>query len=246
MPVDEPAPYFLINQTAAAEMGIADPVGRRMKVLGFHGILIGIVKDYHFKLPREGIGPPVLCMTPWDKRYVLVRIRPGSGGASAGFGRDPGVWNRYAPGMPFDYDFFDDAYDRNYRTEQELGAEFKAFSGLGVLISCLGLTGLMAYVVERKRKEIGIRKLLGASLPDIVSQVNKEFLVPVLLSNLIAWPAAFGAMRMWLRGFAFHADLSIGIFLASAVTTLAVAAITVGFQSVKAARQNPALALKSE
>jgi len=245
-PADRPAPYFLINETAAAEMGIADPIGRRMKAFGFQGTLIGIVKNYHFKLLREGIGPLVLCMSPWDLRYVLVRIRPGSGGPQSVLAGIRDVWNQYAPGMPFDYDFFDAAYDRNYRTEQKLGAEFKAFSGLGILISCLGLIGLMAYVVERKRKEIGIRKLLGASLPGIVSQVNKEFLVPVLLSNLIGWPTAFWAMKMWLRGFAFHADLSVGIFLAAALCTLTLALITVSFQSVKAARENPASSLKSE
>lgn len=245
-PVDGPAPYFIVNQKAAAETGLANPVGTRFSVFGGQGTLIGIVKDYHFKLLREDIGPLVLCMTPWDKRYILIRIRPEMGGTQPILAGIKEVWDQYAPGMPFSYDFFDTAYDRNYQAEQNMGSEFKVFTFLGIFISCLGLIGLMAFVAERKRKEIGIRKVLGATLPDILAQINKEFLVPVLLSNLIAWPAAYWAMKTWLRGFVFHAPLSLGIFLAAAVSTLAVALITVSFQSVKAAQENPARSLKSE
>jgi len=245
-PIDEPAPYFIINRKAAEEMGIANPVGMRFSVFGAQGTLIGIVEDYHFKLLRENIGPLVLCMTPWDKRYILVRIQPEMGGRQPILAGIKEVWDQYAPGMPFSYDFFDTAYDRNYQAEQKMESEFRIFTFLGIFISCLGLIGLVAYVAERKRKEIGIRKVLGATLPTILAQINKEILIPVLLSNLIAWPAAYWAMKTWLRGFAFHTDLSLGIFLAAAVFTLAAALITVSFQSVKAAQENPARSLKSE
>jgi putative ABC transport system permease protein len=245
-PVDAPAPYFIVNEKAAAQMGIAHPVGTRFSVFGAKGTLIGIVKDYHFKLLREDVGPLVLCMTPWDMRYILIRIQPEKAGMPSLLAGIKEVWDEYAPGMPFSYDFFDTAYDRNYQTEQRMGSEFRVFTFLGIFISCLGLVGLTAYVVERKRKEIGIRKVLGATLPRILAHLNREFLGPVLLSNLIAWPAAYWAMKMWLRGFVFHANLSLGIFLAAAGATLAVALITVSFQSVRAAQENPARSLKTE
>jgi len=207
-PADAPAPYFIINQKAAAEMGIADPVGRQFSAFGGQGTLIGIVKDFHFKLLKESVGPLVLCMTPWDKRYILIRIQPEGGGNKAVLAGIREVWNQYVPGMPFSYDFFDTAYDRNYQAERRMGSEFMVFTGLGIFISCLGLVGMMAYVVERKRKEIGIRKVLGATVPGIVTKANKELLVPILASDLVAWPAAYWAMKTWLRGFAFHAALS--------------------------------------
>ena len=127
-----------------------------------------------------------------------------------------------------------------------MGREFRYFSFLGIFISCLGLIGLAAYVAERKRKEIGIRKVLGACLPDILRRINGEFLVPILLSNLIAWPAAYWAMRSWLRGFAFHTNLEVLLFLIPTAFALAVALFTVSIQSFKAARENPAISLKRE
>ena len=124
--------------------------------------------------------------------------------------------------------------------------EFKYFSFLGIFISLLGLVGLAAYMAEQKRKEIGIRKVLGASVAGITGQINREFVTPVLLSNLIAWPVAFWAMSAWLRSFAFRTSLSLGVFFLAGFATLAVALATVSFQAIRAARANPVQSLKRE
>src|SRR4030042_2164066 len=127
-----------------------------------------------------------------------------------------------------------------------MGLEFQYFSCLGIFISLLGLVGLAAFMAEQRRKEIGIRKVLGATVAGITGQINREFLTPILLSNLIAWPVAYWAMRTWLRGFAYRTSLSLGVFFLAGFATLAIALTTVSFQAVKAARANPAPSLKRE
>jgi putative ABC transport system permease protein len=169
-----------------------------------------------------------------------------NGSTSSVLGRIEEVWERFAPGVPFSYEFLDAAFARNYQAEQKMADEFKYFSFLGMAISLLGLVGLAAYVAEQKRKEIGIRKVLGATTAGIAGHINRAFLWPVLLSNLVAWPIAYWAMSAWLRGFAYRTPLSPGIFLLAGLTAVAIASLTVSFQSVRAARANPVLSLKRE
>jgi putative ABC transport system permease protein len=177
---------------------------------------------------------------------VLVKIRSDAGSIPEALAGIKDVWDEFVPGTPFFYEFLDTAYDRNYRAERKMSREFWYFSFLGIFISCLGMIGLAAYIAERKRKEIGIRKVLGATLPEILQQINKEFLGPILISNLIAWPAAYWAMKTWLRGFAFRTNIPLWIFFASAVFALTAGLLTVSFQSFKAARENPVNSLKFE
>jgi putative ABC transport system permease protein len=239
-------PYFIVNQKAVEEMKLKNPVGARFSLWGWNGTVLGVVNDFHFRPLREDLRPLLMFVLPEIYNQVLVKIRPENGNIPEVLAGIKDVWDEFAPGTPFSYEFLDTAYDRNYRAEQRMGKEFRYFSFLGIFISCLGLIGLAAYIAERKRKEIGIRKVLGATLPDILQQVNKEFLGPILLSNLVAWPAAYWAMKTWLQGFAFRTNISLGIFFVSAVSTLAVGLFTVSFQSFKAARENPARSLKCE
>ena len=240
------APYFIVNQMAAAEMKIKNPVGRQFTLWGWTGTVLGVVKDFHFRSLRRNIKPLVLFIYPRAYQQILVKIRPGNGPASEILARIKEVWEKFAPEMPFAYEFLDASYDRNYQTERTMGKEFRVFSFLGIFISCLGLIGLTAYLAERRKKEIGIRKVLGANLGDILGRLNKEFLAPILVSNLIAWPVGYWVMKTWLRGFAFHTDIAPGIFLISTVATLALAMLTISAQSFKAARANPAVSLKNE
>jgi putative ABC transport system permease protein len=246
-PVQE-APYFIVNQRAVEEMklGSVSAVGARFSLWGWNGTIIGVVKDFHFRSLHEEVKPLLLFVFPRYYNRILVKIRPTDGPTSAVLKRVGDVWEKFAPGIPFTYEFLDAAFAWNYQAEQKMGLEFKYFSFLGIFISLLGLVGLAAYMAEQKRKEIGIRKVLGATAAGIAGRINREFLTPILLSNLIAWPVAYWAMNTWLRGFAYRATLSIGIFLLAGLAALAVASITVSFQAVRAARANPVQSLKRE
>jgi putative ABC transport system permease protein len=239
-------PYFIVNQKAVEEMKLKNPVGARFSLWGRRGTVVGVVKDFHFRPLHEDLRPLLIFILPEIYNRVLVKIRPENGNVPGVLAGIKDVWDEFAPGTPFSYEFLDTAYDRNYRAEQRMGKEFRYFSFLGIFISCLGLIGLTAYIAERKKKEIGIRKVLGATLPDILKQINKEFLGPIVFSNLIAWPAAYWAMKTWLKGFAFRTNISLWLFFVSTAFVLAVGLFTVSFQSFKAARENPAKSLKCE
>jgi len=239
-------PYFIVNQKAVAEMKLKDPVGARFSLWAWNGTVLGVVKDFHFRPLREDLNPLLMFVLPGIYSQVLVKIRPVNGRTAEALAGIKNVWDEFVPGTPFSYEFLDTAYDRVYRAEQRMGQEFRYFAFLGIFISCLGLIGLAAYVAQRKRKEIGIRKVLGAGLPDILRQINREFLGPILLSNLVAWPAAYWAMKTWLQGFAFRTNIPLWIFFVSAASALAIGLLTVSFQSFKAAREEPVNSLKCE
>jgi putative ABC transport system permease protein len=242
----EKSPYFIINQRAAAEMGLKNPVGHRFSLWEWNGTVVGVVKDFHFRSLHEKVTPLLLFIEPDAFGQILVRIRPDGGPVSAVLGRIRKVWETFAPDIPFSYGFLDSAVAANYQAEQNMGLEFNYFSFLGIFIACLGLFGLAAAAVEQKRKEIGIRKVFGATVSDILRHTNREFLGPVLLSNLIAWPLAFWAMNRWQQGFAYRASLSLDLFLIAAITTLFIALLTVSYQSFRAARASPVESLRYE
>ena len=150
-----------------------------------------------------------------------------------------------APGNPFEIRFLDDAVAEMYRAEQQMGAIINAFAVLAVLISCLGLFGLASFMTERRTREIGIRKVLGSSVPAVVSLFSRSFGKWVLLANLVAWPVAFYAMNRWLQNFAYRTSIGIGVFILSALLALTIALFTVSYQSIKAATTNPLTTLRS-
>ena len=240
------APYFIVNQRAVEEMKLKSPVGTRFSLWGWNGTLLGVVKDFHFRSLHEEVRPLMIFIFPRIYSRILVKIRPEGRPTSEVLDSIKDVWEKFAPGMPFNYEFLDAAFAWSYQAEQKMALEFKYFSFLGIFISLLGLVGLAAYMAEQKRKEIGIRKVLGATVAGITGQINKEFVTPILLSNLIAWPVAYWAMTTWLKGFAYRASLSIGIFLLAGFAALAIALFTVSFQAFKAARANPVQSLKRE
>ncbi|MBN1939944.1 MAG: ABC transporter permease [Candidatus Aminicenantes bacterium] len=240
------APLFIVNQKAVEEMKLAHPVGARFTLWDWKGMIIGVVKDFHFRSLREDVRPLLLFVLPGYYNRLLVKVRPIDGSTAEVLKRIENVWGTYAPGHPFSYEFLDAAYARNYQAEQKMGREFKYFSFLGMFISLLGLVGLAAYMAERKQKEIGIRKVLGATTAGLAGRMIREFLVPILLANVIAWPLAYWAMSAWLRSFAYRTSVTAGVFPTVGLAVLAIAVATVGFQTVRAARANPALSLKRE
>jgi putative ABC transport system permease protein len=209
--------------------------------------VIGIVKDYHFQSLHEEIRPLVLYnVHPSGGNYsrMSLRIRPENIQETIGFLRDK--WREFDSQYPLEFSFLDDQYDALYRAEERLGKLFGYFTALAILIGCLGLFGLSAYSAEQRTKEIGIRKVLGATASNVTMLLVREFTKWVLLAVLIAWPAGYYIMNTWLQNFAYRITLGVDTFLLSALLALAIAIMTVAYQAVKAAVANPVDSLKYE
>ncbi len=235
---------IVINESAMKMIGMENPVGKQL-VFGESPVtIIGVVKDYHFKSLHSEIGPLVMAIIPSLYRYVFVKLDAGT--VAATLNHMKAAWKTLFPDTPFEYHFLDEDYDKLYRSEQRMGTLFDHFTALAVVISCLGLFGLASFMAEKRTKEIGIRKILGASVSGIVVLLNKEFTKWVLVANVLAWPVAYYAMSKWLEGFAYRINLDIWIFVLAALIAYAIAVGTVSYQSVKAAVANPADSLRYE
>jgi len=238
------ASNFILNETAIKEMGINDPVGKRFNMWGIEGKIIGVVKDFNFRPLHTGIEP--LILTPKAMPYTYIIIRIPSENYTSAIKYLEGVWNRINPEYPLDYHFLDEDFDRLYWDEQRLGKIFGYFTCLAIFIACLSLYGLVAFIAERETKEIGIRKVLGASIIGITAMLSKEFAKWVLLANVIAWPVAYFVMHMWLQNFAYQTSIRLWMFILSAALALIIAMLTISYQSIKAAVANPVDLLRHE
>ena len=236
---------YIVNQAAAEVMGESSPVGKSFSQWGNQGKIIGVVEDFHFKSLNTQVEPLVLRLTPAEPYgYLMVRI--GAADIAANVRAVEEAWRKAAPQFPFETRFLDDEFDSMYRAEQRMGKLFNAFTSLAIFIACLGLLGLASFMAEQRTKEIGIRKVLGASAGNIVLLLSREFLLLVGIANVVAWPAAYYFMRRWLENYAYHADISVLIFAASAVLALVIALLTVSYQSLKAATADPVESLRYE
>ncbi|UCE42102.1 MAG: ABC transporter permease [Candidatus Aminicenantes bacterium] len=234
----------VINETAKKIMGMEDPVGKQLIFGDAATIIIGVVKDYHFKSMHSEIEPLLMAIVPTLYRYVFIKLE--SGNIPNTIADIKSIWGTFFPDTPFEYHFLDEAYDKLYRTEQRMGTLFNYFTVLAILISCLGLFGLASFMAEKRTKEIGIRKVLGASLSGIVVLLNKQFTKWILIANLVSWPIAYYAMFKWLQGFAYRIKLEFWTFALAAMIALAIAMMTVSYQSIKAALADPADSLRYE
>ncbi|MCB9305372.1 MAG: ABC transporter permease [Lewinellaceae bacterium] len=246
----------IINETAARIMGYDDPIGKKVYTIdkNIQGApkaedfveleVIGVVKDFHWASLRDRIS--ALCLQLGRSRGLLSLRYKGSETASV-IGALERDWNQLSTGQqPFNYHFLDDSFASMYDAERRVGAIAAIFGLLSILVSCLGLFGLAAYTTEQRTKEIGIRKVLGASVTGITALLTRDFLKLVLLAIVVAVPAAWYAMNYWLQDFAYHVDLQIWIFIASGLAAILVAFLTVSFQSIKAALSNPVKSLRTE
>ena len=206
--------------------------------------VVGIVRDFHWWGLQRPIEPMVVRVAPDLFRYIAMKVDTKDLAATIAYVKS--VYDRLFSGEIFEYFFVDEAFDRQYASEVRMGALFRTFTGLALFIACLGLFGLAAYTAEQRTKEIGIRKALGASVPGIVGLLNGEFTRWVLLANLIAWPAAYFVARKWLENFAVRMPMPWGLFLMAAALAVAVAQLTVSYQSVRAATANPVESLRYE
>jgi ABC-type antimicrobial peptide transport system permease subunit len=235
---------FILNEAAIKAMGIESPIGKRFSIWETRGNIIGVVKNYHFDSLHKEIEPLVLAILPDLYSHICVKIKSDS--IPNTISELKTIWNKYFPGYPFEYHFLDESLDNLYRIEERIGTVFKYFTVIAIIISCLGLFGLASFTTEQRTKEIGIRKVLGATIPNILFLLTKDFTKWVLMANIIAWPVAYYAMNRWLQYFAYRTNIGLFTFILSAVLTIIIAFITVSYQSIKAALANPIEALRYE
>lgn len=237
---------YIVNQELVRQMEMQEPVGKRFAFWEEWGTIVGVVKDFHFQSLHNKINPIAFRINPnsgW-LRHIYIRIKPDDIPAAIGFIKD--VWNRIVPDYPFEYHFLDESFERLYKAEQQMGTITNYFTVLGIFIACLGLFGLAAFMAERRTKEIGIRKVLGASVLKLICLHSSEFAKWVLVANFIAWPVAYFMANRWLQNFAYRTNVKLWMFLLAAALSLFIALVTVSFKAFKAATANPAEALRYE
>ncbi|MDJ1482246.1 ABC transporter permease [Cytophagaceae bacterium YF14B1] len=235
---------YILNETAIKRMGIKDPIGKRFSFHERKGIIAGIVKDFHFASMHQKIEPVIFFYNPnW---WQIGCVKTTSQDASKTIAAVEKIWKQYNPNFEFKYTFMDEEFDQLYKTEQRISTLFNIFAGIAIFISCLGLFGLATYTAETKIKEIGIRKVLGASVTHIVAMLSKDFIQLVVLAFVIASPLAWYIMNQWLQDFAYRIDIQWWVFIVAGVLALAIALFTVSFQAIKAALANPVKSLRSE
>lgn len=238
---------FVINEEAAKYMGMENPVGQRLKFWQNEGTIIGVVKNYHHVSLHREIMPHVFCINPQHYRalrFIFVKIASENIPDSLEYIR--ATTTTFAPDYPFEYSFLDQGVEALYQAEQRLGKIFSTFAFLAIFISCLGIFGLASFTAEKRTKEIGIRKVLGASISHIVMLLSREFSRWILLANVIAWPVGWYVMHRWLQNFAYRLRLNPLIFLLAGLVSLAIAALPVGYQAIKAAVADPIDSLRYE
>ena len=247
-PTDSSA--VILNEAAAKLFGYSDPENKSVYTLTnfpapgnkqFH--VIGIVKDFNFNSLRDQVTPLVLFL---NQETGSMAFRLSSSNITGIISQIENKWSKMAPSQPFSYSFMDEDFNNIYNSEQRIGKVFVSFAVLAIFIACLGLFGLVTYAAEQKTREIGIRKVLGASVGNIVGMLSKDFLWLVLLSAVIAFPFAWWAMNKWLQDFAYRIHISWWIFVLAGVLALFIACITVGFKAFKAAISNPVKSLRTE
>jgi putative ABC transport system permease protein len=233
----------ILNETAVKDAGIVNPVGKRFKLWDTDAMIIGVVKDFNYASLKTRIEPAIFYYQPANYRVFIKTTGREANKAIASVEK---IWKQYSPDYPFSYSFVDEDYDALYKTEQRTGTLFNLFAIVAILISCLGLFGLAAYTAQVKTKEIGIRKVLGATVSNIIQLLAKDFISLVFISLLIAVPIGWWAMSSWLQDFVYRINMSWWIFLIAGVAAILIAVITVSMQAIKAALANPVRSLKEE
>ena len=248
---------FIINETAVKELGYGTPekaIGQPMSwdewvpADTLHpvkkGKVIGVVKDFHYKNLHEKVSTSVIQIYPQVSVKVAVKLKAADMKSTIAYINN--VWNQFSPGYPMDYKFMDESYGVMYKSEEKLASLLWIFTMMAIFVGCMGLFGLAAFSAEQRTKEIGIRKVLGASVFNIMGLLSKSFVILILVASLIAFPVAWWAMNKWLQDFPYRITISWWMFAISTVAALVIALITVSFQSIKAAIANPVKSLRTE
>jgi ABC-type antimicrobial peptide transport system permease subunit len=238
---------IIINEAAVNVMHLKNPVGKNIKLGGTTLQVIGVVKDFHFESLHETVKPSYMLLqhqgsNPWYK--IMARIKPDN--QTETIAAIQHLYETYNPGFPFTFNFLDQLYQKQYESEARVAVLSRYFAGLAILISCLGLFGLAAFTAQKRQKEIGIRKVTGASVSNIAAMLSKDFLKLVLISLAVAFPISWVLMNNWLQGFAYRTNIGFAVFLLTGAFIILITVLTVSFQSIKAALANPVKSLKME
>jgi putative ABC transport system permease protein len=227
----------------AKQLGLKDPVGKRIANGDQTRTIIGVIEDFHFESLRENIRP--ICLAIGNSPSI-VSVKVNTRDMRSLVQSVSSVWKDFVPHQPARYSFLDQRFARMYTDVQRTGSIFTSFAILAIIVACLGLLGLSAFMAEQRTKEIGVRKVLGASVSSILALLSKDFLRLVAISVLIASPLAWYMMHRWLENFAYHVNIEWWVFILAGMMATGIALLTVSFQSVKAALMNPVRSLKSE
>lgn len=242
-PTDSTA--LILNEAAIAHMGFKNPIGQIVKDNGTDWKVIGVVKDFVYQSPFQKIEPLMIGGAKYWSQVIHIKFKDDKN-MSKNLAMAERIFNTFNPEYPFEYEFIDQEYARNFEDQQRTGTLASLFSLLTIIISCLGLFGLASYMAANRIKEIGVRKVLGASVTDITALLSKSFLKLVLIAFVIAVPISWYFMEQWLQDFEFRIHISAINFITAGVLALAIALLTVSFQAIKAAKQNPVKSLRTE
>jgi len=247
--VEKDSGNYVINETAAKAMGMKDPVGKKFRLWESDGLIVGVVKDFHYTSLHEKIAPLIFYYSGSKNAPTGYRIYVKTTGADAAkaIASAKTLYDRYNPGAhPFRYTFVDESLDKMYRTDQRTGKLFNYFAGIAIFISCLGLFGLATFATAQRVKEIGIRKVLGASVSNIITLLSADFLKTVLIAIIFSVPVAWYIMHKWLEDYAYNVGIDWKVFVFAGSIAIVIAFLTVSFQAIKAAIMNPVKSLKTE
>jgi len=236
---------FVINESAKKYMGLENPVGETMHWMGYQFTIIGVVKDMVIQSPYEAVKPMIFYIAPWQLNVINLRIKPGASAHTA-LEKIAGVFKKYNPEEPFVYKFVDAEYAVKFSDEERIGRLTTIFTILAMLISCLGLFGLASYITQQRTKEIGVRKILGASVFNLWRLLAKDFIMLVLIALLVAFPIAYYSMQAWLQHYTYHAAIPWWVFPLVGISVLFITLLTVSYQGIKTALVNPVKSLKTE
>ena len=235
---------LVLNESAVKYMGLKNPIGQVISWNDKNYIILGVTKDMVVESPYEPIKPTIFYPTA-DAGIINLRINPKISTANA-LAAIESAYKKYAPGEPFDYKFVDEEYAGKFNNEERIGKLASSFAGLAIFISCLGLFGMASFMAEQRTKEIGVRKVLGASAFTLWRLLSKDFILLVIISLVIATPIGYYFMHNWLQHYTYHTGLSWWIFAATAAGSITITLLTVSYQSIKAALANPVKSLRSE
>ncbi|PWT77566.1 MAG: hypothetical protein C5B59_03565 [Bacteroidetes bacterium] len=233
----------IFNESAIAAMGLKNPLGKTVSLWGHKKQIIGVAKDFNFQSLYKRVGPAFMEYSTRNPT-VLIKIKAGS--EKETIARIEKFYRNFNDGLPLDYRFFDEDYQAMYASEQRVAVLSRYAAGIAMIISCLGLFGLAAFMAQKRQKEIGIRKVVGASVKDVTFMLSKDFMKLALLSLVISFPIGWLIMNTWLQHFAYRIIISVSVFALTAATIIFITIATVSFQSIKAALKNPVKTLRSE
>jgi putative ABC transport system permease protein len=243
----------VVNETTVKKLGFANnedaighayTIGLSDGVKRFEPEIIGVVKDFHFNSLHEEVSPLLFMHWPFLFQEVSIKINPTN--VPETIKGIKNVWEKFYPSHPFDYSFLDEKVDKMYKSEQKSFRVISTFSVLAIIIACMGLLGLTFYTTEQRRKEIGIRKILGASIPNIIRNISLEFLKLVLIANVIAWPVSYLLVNKWLASFPYKVEIDILVFLYAGAIALGISLITIGYTVIRSAATNPIESMRYE